>query len=78
VRFFLIVYDRAEGHLVDLREYTEDREEEAVADRLALELRNAGNGGIEVVILGAESLDDAKRTHARYFQSAGDIVASRF
>lgn len=77
---FLIVYDRSSG-ATDLRgTYPQDQASEAVRDRFALERelaasKDADRSDTEVVILSGESIDEVKRTHARYFGSVQDLLA---
>ena len=64
---FLIVYRRSSGDLVSIDAYTDGSA--AVA---ALNSLDAGtnDADVETVLLGSESLEALKITHARYFVSA--------
>lgn len=64
---FLIVFDRQTGRLVELREFEAEEEDKAFAVRFERELAERSRPNIEVVLLGAESLEQVKTTHARYF-----------
>lgn len=78
MKFFLLVYDRTAGRLLDMREFSEAQRTEAAAERIARELAERGRPDIEVVLLGAESLDALKKTHSRYFGIPGSQVAASF
>jgi hypothetical protein len=69
MRYFLIVYDRKEGRLVEdpPREFDqEDAATEAYAD---LERSYLDDRNVEVVLVGADSLDTVRQTHSNYFGS---------
>lgn len=72
MRFFLLVYDRAEGRLLDQTEFS-DR---AVAMRARFdhERIQRGNLNVEVVVLGAGSADVLRQTHARYYNTVSEIA----
>jgi hypothetical protein len=74
MNYFLLVYDPRTGHL-DLEEFEEGERERALDARFAKELAERGRGR-EVVLLGAESLEALRRTHARYFESPA-VLADR-
>ena len=62
---FLLVYDHRQMVLVGQREYADaDAAAEAYA---ALERQHSGDAMIEVVLVGADSLDTIRRTHGNYF-----------
>jgi hypothetical protein len=62
---FLLVFDRLEARLLSCRSY--DERAAALRARFAAERMHADNPNVEVVVLGAESDEALKRTHARYF-----------
>jgi hypothetical protein len=83
MKSFLLVYDRHIG-LMSIQEFAEDDRQSAVAARRAAEIEFQGQ---EIVLLEAHSLDDLKKTHARYFgkkaldqlaatASGGEVVVS--
>lgn len=76
MKFFLVVYDRSRGKLVDLKTFAEPQRAAALRARFQRETAERSRPEIEVVLLGAESLDDLKRTHARYFSSLEELAAS--
>lgn len=65
---FLIEYDRREGQLVNITQYSDDQRATADNVRLDLELRLLrAKVDHEVVVLEAASLDALRKTHRRYF-----------
>ena len=72
---YLIVYKRSEGKLLRC---TEDRSqlsgELALKDRFAVERNHRDDPDLEVVVLGADSLETLKRTHGRYFFTARELI----
>lgn len=70
---YLVVFARSSGTVVHSQRYVSHRQ--ALAARFEAERRHRGDPDIEVVVLGAESWDALQRTHARYFQSLGQLVS---
>lgn len=71
---YLVVFDRSEGRVLRHKLYS-DRNK-ALAARFAAERKHSGDSDIEVVVLGARSWEDVKRTHGRYFKGFGQLAAS--
>jgi hypothetical protein len=69
---FLVIFDRAEGRV--LREEPFSDRSAALKARFEAERLHRESSDIEVVVLSANSADDLRRTHARYFQSAGELA----
>ncbi len=67
MRHFLIIYDRRKGRILELHEYGPEEAAKASADRFERERVERADANIEVVLLGADSLDQVKATHSRYF-----------
>ena len=66
---FLIEYDRASGLLVEVQPFAATAGANAQKARLTLELdRAASNLDREIVILEADSEEQLRRTHRRYFE----------
>lgn len=63
MKHFLIVYNRRTGER-QMTEYTDGAQ--AVRARLEAE-SGSSNPDVEIVVVGAASLDDLKVTHSRYF-----------
>jgi len=75
VNYYLIVYDRHKGEILERADYPEKDRDRAFADRLRKMLDRRGQDDVEVVLFGADSFDDLKKTHSRYFQSSEEILA---
>jgi hypothetical protein len=75
-QYFLLTYALAERTL-DVRAYGADYEAAAVAytDR---EMQFKDDRGIEVVLVGADSLDTIRKTHSHYFEDVGDDIFAPF
>lgn len=70
----LIVFDRSAGQIIRCATFS-DRAE-ALRERFAAEREHRGSPHIEVVVLGAASWEDLRRTHGRYFERTGDLAAT--
>lgn len=71
---FLIEYERATG-IVALQRFDDSKADEAREARLNLELaRSAENLSREIVILEADSEEQLRRTHSRYFESLHQLA----
>ena len=69
MRMFLLIYDRTKGELLSLKEFDEPARAEALTERFQVEASKRDKPQIEVVLLSAETLEDLKQTHSRYFES---------
>lgn len=70
---FLVQYDRRTGDL-DVTEFAgADARHQALSARVKAETSRSSTD-LEVVVLSADSLDELKRTHGRYFRSAPELV----
>jgi hypothetical protein len=74
VKHFLVVFNRPHGRVVSTTEFA-DRSS-ALRARFELEREYAASQDVEIVVLGAASKAALEKTHARYFQSAGDLARS--
>lgn len=74
MKHFLVVFDRARGEVLREEEFL-DRAS-ALKARFTIERAEGVSANVEVVILGAESRQALRRTHARYFQTAGQLARS--
>jgi hypothetical protein len=72
VNNYLLVYDKARGKLLVEQEFS-DRAA-ALAERFRLERQYLDRQDIEIVVLGAESAEAIRRTHGRYFRTAGELI----
>lgn len=71
---YLVVFDRSRGVVTHHKLYA-DRNA-ALQARFAAEREHSGNPDIEVVVLGARSWADVKRTHGRYFKDISELAAT--
>lgn len=62
---FLLVYDLKQQRLVDTQEYRDARE--ASVAYAALEAAHRGDNDVEIVLVGADSIETVMRTHGQYF-----------
>ncbi|MEX0991746.1 MAG: hypothetical protein WD004_05700 [Actinomycetota bacterium] len=74
MKYFLIRYERHTGLLKGLDEFGSARRDEALQARFQLERASDGSDDIEIALLGAETLDDLRATHSRYFQREAPIA----
>jgi hypothetical protein len=70
---FLLIYNRAAGQLLRQQEYTDAVA--AIADRFAAEVEFAGQPDVEIVVIGAESEEELRTTHGRYFLGLTELAA---
>lgn len=73
----LVEFNRVTGHVHTEVFDGENARQRALAARIASERVHADRPEVEIVVLSAESEDDIKHTHARYFQSVSEL-ATRF
>lgn len=64
-RYFLLVYDRVARKLVRTDEFRDAALATAEYDRT--EQAHLADAAVEIVLLGADSLETLKRTHGHYF-----------
>jgi len=62
---FLLVYDLKLQRLIDTREYR--NAEEATLAYSALEAMHRGDNDLEIVLIGADSIETVMQTHGQYF-----------
>lgn len=65
LRHFLLVFDHNEQRLIDNREFGDS--EEALRAYSMTERSYTREQNVEVVLIGADSIDTVMRTHANYF-----------
>lgn len=73
---FLVIFDASRGELVETVEFV-DRDE---ADRAfaQAEAKNRHEGGYQVVMFTARSIENVKSTHPHYFRAVDDEDTSGF
>lgn len=74
MNYYVLVYDRRRGVVLDDREHT-DRVQ-ALEDRARAIAMHMSEPDVEVVLLGAQSRDDLLRTHSRYFKTVEEITSA--
>lgn len=70
---FLLTYSLTKGHLVDVKEFRNG----AAASRAYVdaERKNVGNDNVEIVLVGADSLEALKTTHGHYFDEGAESTS---
>lgn len=74
---YLLVFDHVQGELVDLIEFGPDTRR-ALHTYAETERKYEKDDLIEVVLLGSDSLETVKVTHANYFNGQASVIKSRF
>jgi len=69
IRHFLLVFDHDAGMLVETRDFGRDADR-AVEAYTEKEREFADRPRVEVVLIGSDSLDTIRRTHANYFSDS--------
>jgi hypothetical protein len=77
IQHFLIIFDHAAGRLVDVEEFGSNSAK-AVAAYSAKEKELQGRDMIEIVLIGSDSLDTVKLTHANYFDESVALSKSKY
>ncbi|SIL05349.1 hypothetical protein [Mycobacteroides abscessus] len=78
LKHFLLVFDHDRAELMDMHEFGTDTKA-AMAEYARLErehLNESGVDSIEIVLIGSDSLDTVKVTHANYFD--GTVAVSKY
>ena len=76
MNYYLIVYDRARGEVLEEHEYPATEADRAWTHRETLISDTIVDPNVEVVLLRARSRADLSKTHSRYFKSVKDIVSA--
>jgi hypothetical protein len=76
MKYFLLVYDQRSGLIEPPREFPGSSVSSALEQRFELERSYRDHPDIEVVVLSAQSTEDLKRTHARYFKSVRELATA--
>ena len=73
---FLLVFDHNAGRLSYIREFGTDSRS-AMVEYSRLEREHlSGSDGIEIVLIGSDSIETVKLTHANYFD--GTVSVSKY
>ena len=73
MQHFLLIYNHADSKLVTQTEFDDGSADEATAAYRDAEAAHATDTNIEIVLIGADSIDTIHRTHGHYF-STDDAV----
>jgi hypothetical protein len=76
MRYFLLVYDRDRGQIIEEAEFDESERAVALRARFDREVRYHLEPQVEVVVLGAQSRESLVSTHGRYFKDANELLTS--
>lgn len=75
IQHFLLVFDHRTGRLIHTEEFGEDAES-AMSAYASTEADYGDRKDIEVVLIGSDSFETVKRTHANYFD--GSVSVSQY
>lgn len=75
IQHFLLVFDHAKGQLVQEQHFHEDGPS-ALAAYAAKEQEHSGDRNIEIVLIGSDSIETVRLTHANYY--AGSVTVSKY
>ena len=75
IQHFLLIFDHDEGRLLDMVKFGEDSDA-AVAAYADSERAYQDRPRVEIVLIGSDSLDTVKLTHANYFD--GTVAVSKY
>lgn len=73
--FFVLAYRRERGEVIERHDYPAVERDAAWSVRQNLVLRYAGDPDVEVVLLGAESEAELRKTHGRYFERVAPTLS---
>jgi vacuolar-type H+-ATPase subunit F/Vma7 len=71
---FLLVYDLTQQMLVKQEEFADG--DEAAAAYAALEREYSGRKDLEIVLVGADSIETIRQTHAHYFDETEPLFVA--
>lgn len=73
---FLLVYSYSERRLVEQDQFSDTRSATRAYD--AAERAHRGETGVEIVLVGADSIETVMQTHGHYFRSSDESLFSDF
>jgi hypothetical protein len=74
---YLLVFDHAKGELIATQDFGSDSDR-AVITYAEKENEYKGHDSIEIVLIGSDSLDTIRITHANYFDGSVSVGASKY
>ncbi len=75
IQHFLLVFDHAKGRLIEEEHFLEDGSA-ALSAYTAKEREHTGDRNIEIVLIGSDSIETVRLTHANYFD--GSVAVSKY
>lgn len=75
IQHFLLVFDHEKGALVDEQHFGGDSDR-AVKRYAELEIEHRDDRMIEIVLIGSDSIETVRLTHANYFD--GSVAVSKY
>lgn len=72
IQYFLLVFDHAQGQLIEEKHFLEDGIA-ALSAYSAKEKEHAGDRNIEIVLIGSDSIETVRLTHANYYDSSVSV-----
>ncbi len=72
IQHFLLVFDHEQGRLSDMQEFGCDADA-AIAAYAAKEAEYGDRKLVEIVLVGSDSFETVKRTHANYFDGSASV-----
>lgn len=72
VMHFLLVFDHAQGKLIHEQDFGNDLDA-AVAAYGQMEHQHRNNDDIDIVLVGSDSIETVKVTHANYFDGSAAL-----
>lgn len=75
IKHFLLVFDHAQGRLIE-EEHFEDDGVRALAAYAAKELEHGDDRMTEIVLMGSDSIETVRLTHANYYD--GSVTVSKY
>lgn len=75
IQHFLLVFDHEQGKLIDQVDFGTDSDK-ALAQYSKKEREHQDDRLIEIVLIGSDSIDTVRLTHANYFD--GSVAVSKY
>lgn len=75
IQHFLLIFDHAQGHLIQEQHFHEDGSA-ALAAYSEKEREYQGDRNVEIVLIGSDSIETVKLTHANYYD--GSVAVSKY
>jgi hypothetical protein len=74
---YLLVFDHVKGELIDHKDFGSDSDG-AVASYAEKEIEYKDRDSIEIVLIGSDSFDTIRITHANYFDGSVAVGSSKY